>query len=332
MPADRWTQNEAKIIETAFQLRAAGVFDSEPGDALRDMKLAMNAALDGDLRDAADRACGVESAQMPSAARCENGHVYDNGACSVCGAWPLDKPSTPDETWGQGMAKLATHFQSELDKERSRADQVEAELSELRKAAPSSSADNDDVQACSDPAMIMSDEEVWNLARHQMTWADLNAAIEARVAASPNKGIVWADEASPFTGAQVKALLEENQRLRNLLDPKLDAWRGASDLTLPEDEAIKAVFPTRSGRGDLYQEAQRMINARFTKYGLIGLVNWLLHRIEKAAERPWVCGACTSAGINSCDHKQFEVEVKGLGNLVSAIGEQMIAEAKKKEP
>lgn len=27
--------------------------------------------------------------------------------------------------------------------------------------------------------------------------------------------IVWADEASPFTGAQVKALLDENEKLRN---------------------------------------------------------------------------------------------------------------------
>jgi len=30
----------------------------------------------------------------------------------------------------------------------------------------------------------------------------------------PELRVVWADEASPFTGAQVKALLEENERLR----------------------------------------------------------------------------------------------------------------------
>ncbi len=68
MPADRWTQNEAKIIETAFQLRAAGVFDEKPGDRgpLATMKREMQSALDGDLRDAADRACGVEATPMPS--------------------------------------------------------------------------------------------------------------------------------------------------------------------------------------------------------------------------------------------------------------------------
>lgn len=56
-----------------------------------------------------------------------------------------------------------------------------------------------------------------------------------------------------------------------------DDW---GDAPLPEDEAIKAAFPTRSGRHDLYGEAMRLVSARRSKAGLVALVNWLLHRAE----------------------------------------------------
>lgn len=53
------------------------------------------------------------------------------------------------------------------------------------------------------------------------------------------------------------------------------------DTKLPEDAAIKAAFPTRSGRHDLYQEAMRLVGARRSKAGLVELVNWLLLRAEE---------------------------------------------------
>lgn len=64
--------------------------------------------------------------------------------------------------------------------------------------------------------------------------------------------------------------------------PPLDAWKDGDDKPLPEDEAIEAAFPTRSGRHDLYQEAMRLVGARYSKGGLVALVTWLLQRRERA--------------------------------------------------
>jgi hypothetical protein len=54
------------------------------------------------------------------------------------------------------------------------------------------------------------------------------------------------------------------------------------DTPLPEDAEIEAAFPTRSERHDLYGEAMRLVGARRSKQGLVALVNWLLHRLDKA--------------------------------------------------
>lgn len=48
------------------------------------------------------------------------------------------------------------------------------------------------------------------------------------------------------------------------------------DQPLPEDEAIKAAHPLRSGRHDLYGEAMRLVGAKHSKAALVELVNWLL--------------------------------------------------------
>jgi len=56
------------------------------------------------------------------------------------------------------------------------------------------------------------------------------------------------------------------------------------DRPLPEDDAIKAAHPLRSGRHDLYAEAMRLIGARHSKAGLVELVNWLLVDREEARE------------------------------------------------
>ncbi|AKU93353.1 hypothetical protein AKJ09_00085 [Labilithrix luteola] len=61
---------------------------------------------------------------------------------------------------------------------------------------------------------------------------------------------------------------------------RADAWKSEDDLPLPEDAAIKAAHPVRSDRHDLYAEAMRLVGARYSKHGLVALVNWLLHRIE----------------------------------------------------
>lgn len=73
---------------------------------------------------------------------------------------------------------------------------------------------------------------------------------------------------------------EQVVELRRLLDLTLTAnWE---DMPLPEDEEIDSVFPTRSGRHDLYAEALRLVSAKRSKGTLVALVNWLLHRCVKA--------------------------------------------------
>ncbi len=53
-----------------------------------------------------------------------------------------------------------------------------------------------------------------------------------------------------------------------------------ADRPTSDDDDIKAVFPTRSGRHDLYAEAQRLVHDRHGKFAIVAMVNWLLHRIE----------------------------------------------------
>lgn len=48
------------------------------------------------------------------------------------------------------------------------------------------------------------------------------------------------------------------------------------DRPLPEDAAIEAAFPTRSGAHKTYAEAMRMVGAKRSKAALVALVNWLL--------------------------------------------------------
>ncbi len=60
--------------------------------------------------------------------------------------------------------------------------------------------------------------------------------------------------------------------------PRIDAWKDQDDKPLPEDEEIRAAFPTYSGRHDTYAQAMRLVGARHSKGGLVALVNWLLVR------------------------------------------------------
>ena len=96
--------------------------------------------------------------------------------------------------------------------------------------------------------------------------------------------VVWADAASPFSAEQVKNLLEENEKLRkqrdDLVTDRVASW--GDDQPLPEDEETRKAHPVRSDDHQLYSEAMRMVGAKNSKYGLVDLVNMLLHRIEKA--------------------------------------------------
>jgi hypothetical protein len=52
------------------------------------------------------------------------------------------------------------------------------------------------------------------------------------------------------------------------------------DKPLPEDDAIAAAHPLRTGRHDLHEEAHRLVSAKHSKGALVALVNWLLLRLE----------------------------------------------------
>lgn len=75
------------------------------------------------------------------------------------------------------------------------------------------------------------------------------------------------------------------------LEARLDAWEQWEDKSLPEDEAIRMAFPTRSNRHDLYAEAMRLVSARYSKGALVALVNWLLLERENAKLHPSPNGA-----------------------------------------
>lgn len=63
-------------------------------------------------------------------------------------------------------------------------------------------------------------------------------------------------------------------------------WDGHQDTPLPEQEEIDAQHPMRSKNHKRFEEAMRMVGAKHSKYGLVGLVNWLLWRIENARSTP----------------------------------------------
>ncbi len=85
-----------------------------------------------------------------------------------------------------------------------------------------------------------------------------------------------------FPGLPKDVTCPNCQAALNIMPP---AWKDQDDKPLPEDPEIEAAFPTRSGRHDLYGEAMRLVGARYSKGGLVALVNALLHRIEKAKEQ-----------------------------------------------
>lgn len=80
--------------------------------------------------------------------------------------------------------------------------------------------------------------------------------------------------------------------------PEMPAWADDTDddKPLPEDAEIKAAFPTRSERHDLYGEAMRLVGARRSKGGLVALVTWLLLRAEHQR---------TASALTSCSRSSW---------------------------
>jgi hypothetical protein len=99
----------------------------------------------------------------------------------------------------------------------------------------------------------------------------------------------------PCWKCQTSDCVKPGHHLEDLYGMPADAWKDEDDKPLPEDAQIHAAFPTRSGRHDLYGEAMRLVSARYSKGGLVALVNWLLHRTQVAVPNTWIVTRETSA-------------------------------------
>jgi hypothetical protein len=55
----------------------------------------------------------------------------------------------------------------------------------------------------------------------------------------------------------------------------------SDDQPLPEDEAISESHPLNSKQFKVFDEAVRLVSAKRSKYALVGLVGWLLSRIDR---------------------------------------------------
>ena len=111
-----------------------------------------------------------------------------------------------------------------------------------------------------------------------------------------------------------------------------EEWRNSR---LPEDDAIAAAHPTKTGDDTLFAEAHRMVTARRSKPGLVALVNWLLSRVVKAehnaevelTERKRIDEASARAIITANDasirhleaRMRDEAELKALRELASVV-------------
>jgi hypothetical protein len=78
----------------------------------------------------------------------------------------------------------------------------------------------------------------------------------------------------------IQAIAERDTALAKVAELEAARWPDAGDRPIPEDAAIKAAHPLRTGRHDIYAEAMRMVGAKHSKGALVELVNWLLWRVE----------------------------------------------------
>lgn len=129
------------------------------------------------------------------------------------------------------------------------------------------------------------------LCEHETTIADLQTKLidvekerdglrELQAIVNRDGGQKGLEEAKQAAWGYLSRITE----LENILSGLADVWKEQGDKAIPEDVGIELTHPVRSGRHDLYQEAMRLVSAKHSKYGIIGIVNWLLHRLSAAEE------------------------------------------------
>src|ERR1035437_3047095 len=103
---------------------------------------------------------------------------------------------------------------------------------------------------------------------------------EPRKAAPGGAGTRWLVDRACVRRLRMRDVQRDQVRVPPACQENERILMNFDDHPLPEDDEIKAAFPTRSGRHDLYQEAMRLVGAKHSKFAFVELVNWLLHRVE----------------------------------------------------
>ena len=80
-----------------------------------------------------------------------------------------------------------------------------------------------------------------------------------------------------FVAKATEGVTKQRDEAISALYEKHGDW---SDKPLPEDPEIAAAHPVVTGKHYLYKTAMRLVGARYSKHGLVELVNWLLWRLE----------------------------------------------------
>jgi hypothetical protein len=115
---------------------------------------------------------------------------------------------------------------------------------------------------------------------------------------------------------------------KSLAEKERDEALKWDDAPQPEDDAINATFPTRTGKHETYGEAMRLVSARRSKGALVGLVNWLLCQrdeartmLEKAVQHGHEQGAYY-VGVCVDREKQIEKEKARADKAEAELAEE----------
>lgn len=94
----------------------------------------------------------------------------------------------------------------------------------------------------------------------------------------------------PPPNATLRADLERAREERDVAVrlSKFLTCEWTSDQPLPEDERISAAHPMETGNHALFEEAMRLVGARYSKFGLVNLVNWQLSELDASMRREGV--------------------------------------------
>lgn len=143
------------------------------------------------------------------------------------------------------------------------------QIEDLRKRLAEAEAD----------AKVQSDSSRFNFERAERLEKQLDKAI-AMVDTHDQVSAKTIESLRAERDAALAAQKQAEAEYADLLEPDYSDH----DKPIPEDEAIKAAHPIRTGKHAVYVRALEMVSAKHSKGALVEMVNWLLVEIEKHDE------------------------------------------------